>query len=41
VTPLESAPGALDGPVVLIVTGRNIDEVLIERARSSPETFPA
>ncbi len=31
----------LDGPVVLVVTGRNIDEALVERARSAPETFPA
>jgi threonine dehydratase len=31
----------LDGPVVLIVTGSNIDEALIERARSASETFPA
>ena len=31
----------LDGPVVLVVTGGNIDDALVERARSAPETFPA
>jgi threonine dehydratase len=28
-------------PIVLIVTGRNIDEELLRRARESPESFPA
>ena len=28
-----------DGPVVAIVTGRNIDEEIYRRALSSPETF--
>jgi threonine dehydratase len=31
----------LDGPIVLVVTGRNIDDALLERARVSPESFPA
>jgi threonine dehydratase len=31
----------LEGPIVLIVTGRNIDEELLERARKHPEAFPA
>jgi threonine dehydratase len=30
----------LDGPVVLVVTGRNIDEELLERARNQPQAFP-
>jgi threonine dehydratase len=30
----------LGGPVVLVVTGCNIDEELLERARSQPESFP-
>ena len=29
------------GPIVLIVTGRNIDETLFERARRDPESFSA
>jgi threonine dehydratase len=29
----------LDGPIVLVVTGRNIDEDLLRRARDAPETF--
>jgi threonine dehydratase len=28
------------GPVVLVVTGRNIDEELLTRARERPESFP-
>ena len=31
----------LDGPVVLVVTGGNIDEELLARARREPESFPA
>src|SRR5207237_9564978 len=31
----------VDGPIVLIVTGRNIDDALLRRAREQPETFPA
>ena len=31
----------LDGPIVLIVTGRNIDEELLNRARNQPQAFPA
>jgi threonine dehydratase len=31
---------AVDGPVVLIVTGRNIDDELHRRAVERPETFP-
>ena len=30
----------LPRPVVLIVTGRNIDDALLRRAREQPETFP-
>jgi threonine dehydratase len=30
----------LDDPVVLIVTGRNIDDELFRRAREEPESFP-
>ena len=30
-----------DGPIVAIVTGRNIDEGLLERARRDPGSFPA
>jgi len=33
--------GAADGPVVLMVTGRNIDDDLHARACRQPETFPA
>ena len=29
-----------EGPTVLIVTGRNIDDELYERAVARPETFP-
>src|SRR3989442_14593840 len=32
---------ALDGPVVLVVTGRNIDEEPLTRARERPESFRA
>jgi threonine dehydratase len=32
--------GDVDGAVVLIVTGRNIDDELYERAVARPETFP-
>jgi threonine dehydratase len=31
----------LDGPIVLVVTGSNIDNALLERARTSMDTFPA
>jgi threonine dehydratase len=31
----------LGGPVVLVVTGCNIDEDLLARARTQPESFPA
>jgi threonine dehydratase len=31
----------LDGPVVLVVTGRNIDDALLNRARTAPDSFPA
>jgi threonine dehydratase len=30
----------VEGPVVLVVTGRNIDDELFTRARERPETFP-
>jgi threonine dehydratase len=30
---------ALDGPVVLVVTGRNIDDDVLRRARAAPESF--
>jgi threonine dehydratase len=38
---LPQLPDDLDGPIVLVVTGRNIDDALLERARSSTESFPA
>jgi threonine dehydratase len=31
----------LNGPIVLVVTGRNIDEELHEQARNQPQAFPA
>jgi threonine dehydratase len=31
---------AADGPIVLIVTGRNVDEKMIARARRHPDSFP-
>ena len=31
---------AVDGPIVLVVTGRNIDDELHTRACERPETFP-
>jgi threonine dehydratase len=31
----------LGGPIILVVTGRNIDDALLERARASTESFPA
>ena len=31
---------AVDGPVVLIVTGRNIDDDLLQRCVDAPESFP-
>jgi threonine dehydratase len=31
----------VDDPIILVVTGRNIDEELFTRARESPESFPA
>jgi threonine dehydratase len=31
----------IDGPVVLVVTGRNIDDELYTRAVTSPDSFPA
>ncbi len=30
----------VEGPIVLVVTGRNIDDALLERARTRPDTFP-
>lgn len=32
--------GDVEGPVVLVVTGRNIDDDLYARARTQPESFP-
>jgi threonine dehydratase len=32
--------GDVEGPVVLVVTGRNIDEELLARCRDAPESFP-
>jgi threonine dehydratase len=29
-----------DGPLVLVVTGRNVDEAVLQRARRDPESFP-
>jgi threonine dehydratase len=31
----------VDGPIVLVVTGRNIDDELLARCRDEPERFPA
>jgi threonine dehydratase len=31
----------LNGSIVLVVTGRNIDQELHERARNQPQAFPA
>lgn len=31
----------LDGPIVLVVTGSNIDDELLERCRDDPDSFPA
>jgi threonine dehydratase len=30
----------LDDPLVLVVTGRNIDDELFNRAREQPDSFP-
>ena len=32
--------GEVEGPIVLVVTGRNIDEELLARCRDEPESFP-
>ncbi len=32
--------GDVDGPIVLVVTGRNIDDELLARCRDRPESFP-
>ena len=32
--------GEVEGPVVLVVTGRNIDDDLLARCRDAPESFP-
>lgn len=29
-----------EGPLVAVVTGRNVDEAVLARARSAPESFP-
>jgi len=31
---------AMDGPIVLVVTGRNIDDELLARCREEPDSFP-
>lgn len=36
----ESAAADGDGPIVLVVTGRNVDAALVERARRDPGSFP-
>jgi len=33
--------GDVDDPIVLVLTGGNIDDDLLERCRDRPETFPA
>jgi threonine dehydratase len=33
--------GDVEGPIVLVVTGGNIDEELLSRCRADPESFPA
>jgi len=30
----------VDGPIVLVVTGGNIDEKLLRRCREEPDSFP-
>ena len=30
----------VDAPIVLVITGRNIDDELFTRARERPESFP-
>jgi threonine dehydratase len=32
--------GDVSGPIVLVVTGRNVDDALLEQARTNPELFP-
>lgn len=32
--------GQSDGAIVLVMTGRNVDDALIERARQHPSSFP-
>ena len=32
--------GRVDGPVVLVVTGANIDEALLDRCRDDLDSFP-
>jgi threonine dehydratase len=32
--------GAVEGPIVLVVTGRKIDDELFVRATTQPESFP-
>jgi threonine dehydratase len=32
--------GDVEGPIVLVVTGRNVDDALLEQARTNPELFP-
>jgi threonine synthase len=32
--------GDADGPIVLVVTGSNIDDDLLARCRDEPESFP-
>jgi threonine dehydratase len=40
VAALPAIPGLLAGPVVVVITGRNIDEALHRRAVEDPESFP-
>jgi threonine dehydratase len=30
----------VEGPIVLVLTGRNIDDDLLARCRDAPESFP-
>ena len=38
---LDALPEPADGPVVVIVSGRNIDDDLYRRALEQPDSFPA
>jgi hypothetical protein len=37
---LDGAGIELPGPVALVMTGRNVDGALVDRARHDPDSFP-